>query len=126
MSRNWWNRVGDGVLKAGDVGGDGQVGEAFEARWWHPLADGTFAVISRYYYVAERGGQLVLEGYTEYLVCASLDDPGSTERWSGQSAYGVCDGEATDAEAYGCAEWGCRPLGDDEWAPVAPGWAVLA
>lgn len=117
----WWHRAVPAVTKAGDVGGDSQVGEAYETRWWWPLADGSgFATMSRYFYVAERDGHRFVESHTEYNACRDWADPGSTELWSGQSTYTECDGDPTDGEAYGMAERGERPYGESEWVVAAP------
>lgn len=101
------------------------MSEAWGARFWHPLADGRFAVIDRAFYVADHGRGPVLECQTEYLICRDWRRPGDTEENS-DARYVECDGEATEAAARDAAEWGGGvPLGDDEWGRIYP-WAVLA
>lgn len=127
MSRNWWTRVQPDVMRAGDVGGDDQVSEAYGARFWHPLADGRFAVIDRAFYVADHGQGPVLELQTEYVICRDWRRPFDTEEQS-DARYTECDDEGgvTEAAAKDAAEWGgAVPLGDDEWKLIYP-WAVLA
>lgn len=80
----------------GTVGGDG-ADEAYSLRWVKDNEDGTFAMITTYWYavdVRERSNsdQLAdltesygdaeiwdVENQTEFLVCTDLEDPGGTE-----------------------------------------------
>lgn len=74
-----WQRAVPFVHEAADIGGDDQISDAWESRWWAPLTDGTFAVITRYYYVVERDGRRFLEEQTEYMWCRDHEHPGDTE-----------------------------------------------
>jgi hypothetical protein len=120
MSRNWWTRVDPRVAPAGDVGGDGQLSEAYGARFWHPLADGRFAVIDRAFYVADHGGGPVLECQTEYLICRDWQRPGDTEERSDARYEEHRDHPATEAAAKRAAErneeWTCTY----EWGRIYP------
>ncbi len=120
MSRNWWTRVDPHVAPMGDIGGDCQVGEAYGARFWHPLTDGRFAVIDRAFYVADHNGRRYVECMTEYVVCRDWQRPFDTEERS-DARYTECDGNATEEAAKDAAEWGGGvPLGDDEWGRIYP------
>ncbi len=120
MSRNWWTRVDPKVAVMGDIGGDVQRSGAYGARFWHPLADGRFAIIDRAFYAAERDGRHYLECVTEYVVCRDWRHPFDTEERS-DARYTECDDEATEEAAKGAAEWGGGvPLGDDEWGRIYP------
>lgn len=73
------------------VGGDG-AGAAFSTRYVKANDDGSFALITSYYYPVDitarcgednpDAGRFDVENMTEYLVCMDLEDPGSTEVWS--------------------------------------------
>lgn len=110
-----WQRVEPLVSEAGDVGGDGQVGEAYDAKWVRQMPDGRWSVVYRSYYVSEADGVQTMAEKTDYLVCAAPGDPGGTEVAS-NDAYAVVtslppldDAAVRDAarEAYGPtrAEW---------------------
>lgn len=81
----------------GTVGGDG-ADEAYSARWTKDNGDGTFALITSYWYAVdmrdrsgasegERYDEMYGEGaevwdvenQIEYMVCTDLEDPGGTE-----------------------------------------------
>lgn len=78
MEPGRWYRQDDCL--AGDVGGDAQISEAWEARFVRVLPDGQYAVVTRYFYVA--GGPFRLERQTAYTVCTDPNAPGDTEVWS--------------------------------------------
>ena len=85
MSGVWTDH---GAMPDGVVGGDG-AGESISRRFSAELADGTFIIITSYYYpvnVGERFGEdredaatFDVENATEVLICTDLDDPGGTE-----------------------------------------------
>jgi hypothetical protein len=129
-----WQLNDPPVGVAGDIGGDGQVTEAYEARWSHHLADGSVALVTRAFYVAgphtaddPAAGPLRLECQTEYLICTNIADPGGTEVWSdyvyseGPDGFDVSGGDATArAAAQQASERGAPD--DYEWYSVAPPW----
>ncbi len=120
MSRNWWNRADPKVGVMGDIGGDAQVSEAYGARFWHPLADGRFAVIDRAFYVAELDSRRYVECMTEYVVCRDWRRPFDTEDRSDARYEEHRDHPATEAAAKRAAErseeWTCTY----EWGRIYP------
>lgn len=81
-----WKRSTPIASEGGEHGGDTQVSDAWDARWWARLTpdeDGTdrFAVITRAYYTAQKDEEsgddettpLYIERYDEYLVCTDLE-----------------------------------------------------
>ncbi|BDZ52397.1 hypothetical protein GCM10025867_46380 (plasmid) [Frondihabitans sucicola] len=99
-----WTEHESGLdLDSGDVGGDYQASAAASRRFWRQLPDGTFCVITSYYYATQKYYELDAEGnrtgsesddaesfdsaerfvdienMTEYLWCTDREDPGSTE-----------------------------------------------
>lgn len=119
-----WERQLPLAGRAGDVGGDVQVGEAFGARWARRLDGGLWAVVTRSYYPAELHGARYLECDTEYLVCTDLSDPGGTEQWSDGRAV-PCTGNPTGEGACNAAVGALGP-DDGEWNTFAPRWAVAS
>ncbi len=126
-----WQRVQPDVCNAGDVGGDVQVGEAYNVRWQRMLPDGNTAMITESTYRAlndlnNPDGPTHMERQTEYLVCSDPADPGSTELWS-DARYATIHPSANDpvtdpeAVARRAAE---VPPNDHVWNTHAPGWAV--
>ena len=88
-----WERQQPLVSPAGDVA-EHQISDAFNARWALTLADGTYALVTRTYYIAHNTDDAVnttgvgsaydrkvpyVECQDEYLVCTDLTDPGGTE-----------------------------------------------
>lgn len=76
-----------GPQPAGDVGGDYQTSEAYSRRFIAPLADGTYASVTAYFYVEDvstidpphKDGSIVLSRQIEYTVCTDPGDVGGTE-----------------------------------------------
>lgn len=110
-----WQREQPLVGNGGDPGGDRQVSEAFDARWTAKLADGTIAMITRSWYVAEDDGENYIECQTEYLHCSDQRAPGDTEIHSDYLYEWVDADEPTavvarqlteDAEVPEPGEWG--------------------
>ncbi len=65
-----------------DSGGDQaeyQVGESFTARWTARLSDGTWAVVTQAFYMADFEGRRFVESQVEYLCCADPNEPGGSE-----------------------------------------------
>jgi hypothetical protein len=121
-----WTRVEPRVALAGDVS-ECQVGDAYSARWVGALADDTFAMVTRtYYLVREAGyqvvkplgyqvvGQTYLERDNEYLVCTDPDDPGGTEIRSAGFTVRL-------DSAYPAAE-DLEQLADDSFEPEPGEW----
>ncbi len=74
-----WERREPPVMQSGDIGGDVQVSDSFDARWFIRLMDGTWALVTSTYYRAKADGRTYMERQDEYLVCGDLNDPGGTE-----------------------------------------------
>lgn len=78
----------EGVCAGGTVGGEG-AGESFERRFTAKLPDGTYAVVTSYYYpvnIGERWGEeredaaaFDVENMTIATICTDVDDVGGTE-----------------------------------------------
>lgn len=86
-----WARTADGgVMPAGDIGGDYQVGDAYSVRYGKSDRSGALTTVA--YYAEElraddaddTGGtpQYVVTEQTELMRCADPGDPGGTELWS--------------------------------------------
>lgn len=121
-----WTRSLPEVMEGGDVGGDLQISEVYEVRWYRQLVDGRFALVSRRYYVSApsphrfKADDLFIECQTEYLVCTDLDDPGGTEDWSRYVYRDVVEpvDSASNESARLAAENAPEP-NDDEWYSVS-------
>jgi hypothetical protein len=123
---NAWQRCEPAVSPAGDVGGDIQASDAWDARWQRPLPDGMTAMVTRAFYEAREDGKpptpWLLECQTEYLICRDPADPGGTEVWSDADHTMVPrSGDAGDARKAALNAAGPTAA---EWAKHAPGWAV--
>jgi hypothetical protein len=73
-----WQRVDPAAAPAADVCAE-QVSDAFNTRWYAPLADGTYAVVTRTYYVADRDGRAQLERDDRYQIVRDPGAPSDTE-----------------------------------------------
>jgi hypothetical protein len=113
-----WER-GDPLIHVAYPTCDGVTSDAFDTRWARPLADGTFALITRTYYLVDRKDGRYMEEETEYLICRDLADPGGTEEHS-EGIYRR-DDDATDPEQ--CATHAEEP-DDAEWFTALPSWWV--
>lgn len=113
-----WTRHQPLVSDGGDCGGDVQASESYEARWSAPLGNGMYAVVSRYYYLADWNERQRLEQQTEYLACTDLSDPGGTEVGS------VGEYERLPVrDPRKAAEDAPAPT-DAEWAKYGPTWVM--
>lgn len=120
-----WTRENPAVGNGGDISPDRQTSEAFDARWTSKLDDGTFAVITRAWYVAKEYGRTYIECQTEYLHCRDLKAPGDTEIFC-DYLYEDLDDEPTEAMARKLAEEAEDPE-PGEWArhvPNTPDFAI--
>lgn len=115
-----WQRAEPLVGPGGDCGGDIQAGDAYNARWLQPRADGGTAMVTRSYYVADNDEATYLECQTEYLVCSDPDDPGGTEVWADYRYRELQDGPAqpNDDDAWLAALGAVEPT-TDEWSTLA-------
>lgn len=130
--RSVWERREPLAAPAGDAA-EYQIGDAFGARWTAPLTDGTFALVSRTYYLGqyEEGqvhiqgvnpGEVFVERQDEYLVCTDLDDPGGTEI-NAEYRYEIVESDDPadeDPEALALESFEPEP---GEWEQHAPEWA---
>ncbi|MEU1761250.1 hypothetical protein [Micromonospora sp. NPDC005652] len=121
MEKRWIEVEPLGPQPSGDVGGDGQVSEAYGRRFALPRNDEEqVPVMDVYYYVghedrARADSPLSVQRQVQYTLCTDLADPGSTEVWSDmvyQTLVGPA-GEPTDDDARRmCAEMPAPGLGD--------------
>lgn len=74
-----WQRTEPDVFDAGAVEPGVQVGPAYAARWWAPLADDTFAVVTRTYYVGYTDGEYALIREDDYVTCRDPNYPDRTQ-----------------------------------------------
>jgi hypothetical protein len=87
MNETVWKDDGHGIGKAGDVGGDIQVGEAYCRRFVHSRLAGRHIEV-RAYPVAnsqpDPGAEptISLDVQTELMVATDPEDPGGSEEWS--------------------------------------------
>lgn len=113
-----WTRRQPLVANGCDTSGDDQASDAYNTRWSAPLADGLYAVVTRYYYLAGWNEEQRLEQQTNYLACTDPSDPYSTEVGS------VAEYERMPvSDPYKAAEDAPAPT-DEEWAKYGPTWAV--
>jgi hypothetical protein len=83
-----WQRNEPDVTDVGNVSFDTQIGpSAYRAAWSAPLADGSFAVVTRTYWVGknDRRDGIVLYRDDDYIVCTDPADPAGTkvfETWN--------------------------------------------
>lgn len=87
MSESIWKDDEHGISRAGDVGGDIQIGEAYSRRFVHSRLAGRHIEVSAYPVANNQpdpGAEPVisLEIQTELMVATDPDDPGGTEVWS--------------------------------------------
>jgi hypothetical protein len=75
-----WERVEPEVVDMGRVSAETQVSDnAYATSWWAPLADGSFAVVTRTYFVSNNAGNVVLTRTDDYIVCTDYSQPSATE-----------------------------------------------
>jgi hypothetical protein len=76
-----WQPTEPAVFDAGAVEPSVQVGAAYAARWWAPLADGAFAVITRTYYVGYDRSRdaYALIREDDYITCRDPNHPDKTQ-----------------------------------------------
>jgi hypothetical protein len=87
-----WREHDSGLMCAGDVGGDNQVGKGWSKRFVRTDSPGSLLTVSIYPIGHSEGdtcvprdcrpGQIDLEAQVEYMICTDPDDPGGTEVWS--------------------------------------------
>lgn len=127
MSEIVWRQREPKVMSAGDVGGDVQTGDAWEASWWcYVVADGgwQYGVAVRYFYPAVDGqGAPVLQCQTEYLACTDATDPGTTQLDAEAGYEDLEDWEATSRAAFQAAMV-AEPPTLQEWAEYMPAWEI--
>lgn len=118
-NENPWHPDKTGLLEdAGDVGGDIQVGGAYEVRFVRDDKPGSLFTVQAF-----ASGNIVMQedetegieygwdGQIQYLTCTDPEDPGGTETWSGiESLPGsvlVAEGieEAEDAARREAEDW---------------------
>lgn len=133
-----WERVDPPVSQAGDVAGH-QISDAYGARWVTRLTDGTFALITRTYYIAhntdDASGYHTSDGSAfnrqvpyveredEYLVCTDLSDPGGTEITSEIVYVEVPSGNPLDEDPKSLALNAASPQ-PGEWSQHGPQHAL--
>jgi hypothetical protein len=110
-----WTREEPLVGSGGDCGGDIQVSDSFTARWTAPLVDGTFALLTVAFYLAEDDGRTFVECQTEYLHCRDLQDPGGTEIF--------CDYDYTEVVTVDPAATDLRRVTEEAERPQYGEWA---
>jgi len=106
-------------------GGDRQIEAGWDCQWWTKLSDGTFAVVTRYYYLCQEtddadGHPLddaYVEEQTEYLVCTDWREPGSTELNSDARYDEVCNPPTMDTRELALA---AQAPETGEWPLFAP------
>lgn len=103
-----WVEAPGGPQPAGDVGGDGQVSEAWGRRFTARRGDGMFAVVDDTFYVEVdpnvTGAEPQVTRQVGLTVCTDSNDPGGTEVWGGYlyRKVSVDDAEITEEVARAC------------------------
>ncbi len=87
-----WKRFEPLAGRGGDAA-EYQISDAWNAKWAAPLADGSWAVIYRTYYLADYDGRVFVERQDEYLTCADPNHPGGTEHGPGDLRYAEVDSD---------------------------------
>jgi hypothetical protein len=72
-----WQRAEPAAVDAGNVSSQTQVGAAYSGTWWAPLADGSFAIVVRTYFVSHHEGRDNLCRIDTYGVAT---DPAGADR----------------------------------------------
>jgi hypothetical protein len=107
-------------------GGDVQKEDGWDCAWWTQLSDGTFGVVTRYFYLAtemvdgEPIGDDYIECQTEYMVCTDWRDPGSTEINAEYQYDTVVDPATMDTRQLALD---AEPPESAEWVAYAPEFA---
>ena len=82
----WERTSGGGVLPAGDIGGDRQVGQAYSVRYSRPDRSGALSTVAYYVEDLDAGGdgppRYAVTEQTELVRCADPGDPAGTELWA--------------------------------------------
>jgi hypothetical protein len=108
----WVEREPIGPVDGGDVGGDVQLGTAWERSWITrtPGEPGQWSVLTSSYYVAADAdgagtGERYVQHQLDWLVCTRPGDPGGTEVWSELNFDQLADDrQITDELARGFSE----------------------
>lgn len=82
-----WQEQGELFEDAGDMGGDVQVGKAFNRRFINPDLPGRLVTVNVYPIAGDGNNEpdlseVDIECQVEYMICEDMDDPGGTEVWS--------------------------------------------
>lgn len=113
---DWTEREPAGPVDGGDIGGDVQLGTAWERSWARPTPGmpGHWSVLTSSYYLAVEPGPdgtaaADAERYVQHqvsrLVCTNPADPGGSEVWSEYDYTDLSDDRApTDDLARGFSE----------------------
>lgn len=117
-----WERVEPFAAPAGQVS-EYQMGDAYCARWTAPLTDGTFAVVTRSYFIARQNdGQITAQREDEYVVCRDPADPGSTEVAATYDGDVLESDDPAAEDTYDLAVQSFEPE-PSEWQTTAPEFA---
>jgi hypothetical protein len=135
--RSVWTRVEPLVGQGGDVAPH-QISDAYTARWIAHLTDGTFALVTRAYYIAHNDDDSYVphpddqsayarqvpyvERQDEYLVCRDPADPGGTEINPEYVHTEIESDDPTSEDPRALAAESFEPE-DGEWEEHAPEFA---
>ncbi len=95
VGHGWFELAPSEPLPGGQPGGDSQVGEAVARRFAMKRSDDTWAVVTRYVYLAVPHGarrdseDLVVEVATEFAICKDLHDVHGTSFWEYEAYTGL-------------------------------------
>jgi len=143
--RNWIKH--NEITEGGDIGGDYQVTEAWEARW--SLDGAGLRLITVYAYgevlPADRAAYdegvhpelLCLTAQVEYLICSDPNDPGGSETFSDARYFSPSRGISANRAEHWAKVWVAELTADGEFSrifawdghdqktiPASDSWAV--
>ncbi|GAA0719729.1 hypothetical protein Drose_06030 [Dactylosporangium roseum] len=119
-----WQRRSPEVAVAGQVGGDWQIGVAYDAKWARLLPGGLWAIVIRTCFRQENDGGELLTTDTDYSVRDHADASGDAEIASNGRVFGTDrPGRFTDADVQAEARYARAPT-DAEWNAAMPDWTV--
>jgi hypothetical protein len=117
--REQWTRMDPAATEGAWNPGRGQLEDAWEARWVAALADDTYAVLIRTFYLAQTGRRVYIEQETSYVVSEVADDP-MFEGWlRSTNVYAEVDVDPESVNVKELAEQAPDPV-HGEWAQNGP------
>jgi len=119
--RTVWQRCEPLVSPGGDAA-EHQISDAYDTRWYAKLTDGTYALVTRTYYIARLDRRTFVECQNEYLICRDFADPGGTEYGSELVYQEVASSDPSSEDPRLLAAQASAPE-PGEWRTHGPRWS---